>query len=1545
MAIFKSKHKKDQNSASNRADATGQSPSQQTGGGGAGALDSSQSYQQQQGQGQGNLKGSVGRANGLQHVQGQPGFPNSASQGEWLYASAGSANSSTANGMMHLHDPNGPGYPGPMTSLRHPPAGAGSYPQQGGGGGGGPAAGFSAAQQQQPTASTSSSTSSHTVLYPWSQRRVALLPSQHLAPLSPGDSPSLAPSPILGPTSPLPFPRYGHSVNPVATAGPSGDLFIFGGLVQNSVRNDLYVVHANAANPHAPPQQQQGQAVVGVALVETRGEVPGPRVGHASVGVGNVLIVWGGDTKTRPEERQDDGLYLLNLSTRDWTRVKTVGRTPEGRYGHAVAMVGSRFFVFGGQTDDGGFKNDLCFFDLQKLKMGQPSWTFIEPPPGQAVPPPRTGHTCVTFGDSLYIFGGTDGQYHYNDTWQYDLATGIWTELACIGYIPVPREGHAATLVDDVMYVFGGRGVDGKDLDDLAAFKITNHRWFMFQNMGPAPSGRSGHAMATHGSKVLVLGGESYTSGRTDDPSFVHVLDTTKIKYPPDSRPAPQQQQQQPLGNSASSPPAQYPTGLTGSPSQPPQSPPPHLPPAVGGASSSLPIKRKTSIPAQMAANGAPEDVRNRAASPTGSLRDREREQRGLQSSLGAVAASAATSSGPASIPASASAPVGSLGAASVPATLGGGAGKPPTRPARPDDADPFRASPAMASTSNLGAGRARSPTVTGNDYETRQRQASAGSEPAHAHAAQPPNDAFYYRGPGGSTPAPGPAAATSTAQSDERVERLEREKAWLLLEVERLSSGRASEAVGEKPEGLETAAIDPDVREALLDMKKELAAAQHALASRVGEADERYKAAERGRTAAVQEAAYARAKLAALEAGSPNDLAKIERERTATLEQKLAEALAAQSTLQEKIAKLDNDVAHHQSMRATAEERCEEALARAQEAEQNHSRVFADLSSLQVKAGEHERGITEHAERSASLAASTQRLEEENARLKDEAKSHDSSVEQWLAAIAAAEAALLAAHKRNDEITSLRDSAAQEVQEHRGRLADLEREVESLRSERDAAQARAEAAQRLHDAAREASESNFALASGGLSQLLALHRSRPSAHSNLSRSVDDEDADMAADGLDRSTTEHESTRAQLSAVQTELDEVKMLHGDAQTKQAALAAELAHAREREAGLQTQLSQARTQLALVQRQHSSVSDELNSHKSQLADHELRAREASRARDAAEIKSNVLRNLLADHGLASPTEDDISTKFSPITGDESADQLAKRVQELEAELASRQLQRQQVEDRAVEHESQVAQLRDELERERAGGADVRTRADKAQEELEVLQGRHQQLEATHLKAVQYVKGTEKMLRRMKEELNRYKERCEQLDSPERQQEMEQLRARVGELQTSAETSTRELEQLRQHTANLQTQLNKAHGELEETLAVNASLNKELQNALKSPTSPRQGGSSEEYASLQAEFDQAQNRAEWLKRENASLEQRCRTAESKIAILLDHMEGIQNDHYEGGSSSQHHEGADAVHTHAHDRNDHEWHAAEHQRDASPTDAYRNDEPQRRI
>jgi hypothetical protein len=133
-----------------------------------------------------------------------------------------------------------------------------------------------------------------TIIYPWSLRPLQLiaanlLPDSTLAPIA---------------QSPSPFPRYGHSVNPAASS-PSGDLYIFGGLVKDQVRNDLFVLQCAPQGPHGGMQ---------VGLVETRGDVPGPRVGHASVGVGNVLIVWGGDTKMKPDDVQDGGLYLLNLS-------------------------------------------------------------------------------------------------------------------------------------------------------------------------------------------------------------------------------------------------------------------------------------------------------------------------------------------------------------------------------------------------------------------------------------------------------------------------------------------------------------------------------------------------------------------------------------------------------------------------------------------------------------------------------------------------------------------------------------------------------------------------------------------------------------------------------------------------------------------------------------------------------------------------------------------------------------------------------------------------------------------------------------------------------------------------------------------------------------------------------------------------------------------------------------------------------------------------------------------------------------------------------
>lgn len=191
---------------------------------------------------------------------------------------------------------------------------------------------------------------------------------------------------------------------------------------------------------------------------------------------------------------------------------------------------------------EGYFFNDLVAFDLNALQQATNRWEILiqntidgGPPHGQ-IPPARTNHTMITWGDKLYLFGGTDGVNWFNDVWSYSPHTNSWTQLECIGYIPSPREGHAAALVGDVMYIFGGRTEEGTDLGDLAAFRISSRRWYTFQNMGPSPSPRSGHSMTTVGKQIVVLAGEPSSAPR--DPvelSYGYFLDTSKIKYPPDT--------------------------------------------------------------------------------------------------------------------------------------------------------------------------------------------------------------------------------------------------------------------------------------------------------------------------------------------------------------------------------------------------------------------------------------------------------------------------------------------------------------------------------------------------------------------------------------------------------------------------------------------------------------------------------------------------------------------------------------------------------------------------------------------------------------------------------------------------------------------------------------------------------------------------------------------------------------------------------------------------------------------------------------------------
>lgn len=193
---------------------------------------------------------------------------------------------------------------------------------------------------------------------------------------------------------------------------------------------------------------------------------------------------------------------------------------------------------------------------------------------------------------------------------------------------------------------------------------------------------------------------------------------------------------------------------------------------------------------------------------------------------------------------------------------------------------------------------------------------------------------------------------------------------------------------------------------------------------------------------------------------------------------------------------------------------------------------------------------------------------------------------------------------------------------------------------------------------------------------------------------------------------------------------------------------------------------------------------------------------------------------------------------------------------------------------------------------------------------------------------------MMRRMKDELVKYKERNEALEtqlsnrspttsehsrqmSAELRPELDNLRSQLIQLRKQSETTSTENEELQQRMKKLQAhydktisdhqssssgriaeseteierlheELEKAQKELQRTLMMNKKLDGDLKSMQQRAMTPPQGTSASNEAwketkkKLEADLAAALSRADWLKQENGNLEEKCQEAESKITLL---------------------------------------------------------------
>ncbi|KAG5049572.1 hypothetical protein JHK85_010675 [Glycine max] len=200
-----------------------------------------------------------------------------------------------------------------------------------------------------------------------------------------------------------------------------------------------------------------------------------------------------------------------------WEKVKGIGgeEGPGKRWGHTCNAVrdGRFLYLFGGYGK----------FNLKQ------SWSepAIKGPP----PTPRDSHSCTVIGDSLFVFGGTDGSKLLNDLHILDTSSHTWVFPTVRGEAPDAREGHDAALVGKRLFMFGGCGRSADNINevyynDLYILNTELFVWNRATTSGTPPSPRDGHTCSSWRNKIIVIGGEDENDSYLSD---VHILDTDTL--------------------------------------------------------------------------------------------------------------------------------------------------------------------------------------------------------------------------------------------------------------------------------------------------------------------------------------------------------------------------------------------------------------------------------------------------------------------------------------------------------------------------------------------------------------------------------------------------------------------------------------------------------------------------------------------------------------------------------------------------------------------------------------------------------------------------------------------------------------------------------------------------------------------------------------------------------------------------------------------------------------------------------------------------------
>ncbi|KAE9033459.1 hypothetical protein PR003_g10173 [Phytophthora rubi] len=237
---------------------------------------------------------------------------------------------------------------------------------------------------------------------------------------------------------------------------------------------------------------------------------------------------------------------------------------PRARHAHSSVVVGGeQVFVFGGKdAASSTFFNDIFYYDAPLNQWVKPTVN----PMGQ-LPQPRAfaGLTASDDGNTLFLFGGTDGKQEFGSLFLYDVAHSRWDSLAgaTVGDRPSCRINHSLTFAaPNHLVLFGGRRRAMRQ-NDLYIYNVDTRAWRLVHGGSTEgqrssrrrssqaavddnpPTGRTAHATVMFRpepagpdavQKLIVFGGYAGSHQWLDDLYLLSLPQAVLMQPPPASR-------------------------------------------------------------------------------------------------------------------------------------------------------------------------------------------------------------------------------------------------------------------------------------------------------------------------------------------------------------------------------------------------------------------------------------------------------------------------------------------------------------------------------------------------------------------------------------------------------------------------------------------------------------------------------------------------------------------------------------------------------------------------------------------------------------------------------------------------------------------------------------------------------------------------------------------------------------------------------------------------------------------------------------------------